>query len=119
MPARKIVAAAVAAAAAITAAAIAAAPAASASQTGPPYLSHFHRLKTIASTVPANGDLNPYGVWIVRDSIGRLHRGNILVSNFNNAQGHRATDYPDLLLPFGAAGSRQHDDDRLGLPAAK
>jgi len=84
MPVRKIVAAAVAAATAVTAAAIAAAPAASASQTGPPYLSHFHRLKTIASTVPANGDLNPYGVWIVRDSIGRLHRGNILVSNFNN-----------------------------------
>jgi hypothetical protein len=84
MPARKIVAAATAAAAAITAAAIAWAPAASASQTGPAYLSQFHRLTTIASTVPANGDQNPYGVWIVRDSIGRLHRGNVLVSDFNN-----------------------------------
>jgi hypothetical protein len=84
MPVRKIAAAATAAAAAIAVVALAGAPAASASQTGPPYLSQFHRLKTIASTRPANGDQNPYGVWIVRDSIGRLHRGNILVSNFNN-----------------------------------
>jgi hypothetical protein len=84
MPVRKIAAAATAAAATITAVALAGATAASASQAGPPYLSQFHRLKTIASTRPANGDQNPYGVWIVRDSIGRLHRGNILVSNFNN-----------------------------------
>jgi hypothetical protein len=81
---RKIATAATAAAAAITAVALAGAPAASASLAGPPFLSQFHRLKTIASTVPANGDLNPYGVWVVRDSVGRLHRGNILVSNFNN-----------------------------------
>jgi hypothetical protein len=86
MPVRKFAAAATVAAAAITAVALAAAPAASARSTGRPvsFLSQFHRLKTIASTVPANGDLNPYGVWVVRESIGRLHRGNILVSNFNN-----------------------------------
>ena len=85
MPARKVVAAATAAAAA-TAVALAVAPAASARPTGPPvsYLRQFHKLTTIASTVPANGDQNPYGIWIVRDSIGRLRRGNILVSNFNN-----------------------------------
>jgi hypothetical protein len=34
--------------------------------------------------VPANGDQNPYGIWIIRNSIGRLHRGNVLISNFNN-----------------------------------
>jgi len=86
MPVRKLVAAAIAAAAAVAAVAFAAAPAALARPTGPPvsYLKQFHKLTTIASTVPANGDLNPYGVWIIRDSIGRLHRGNILVSNFNN-----------------------------------
>jgi hypothetical protein len=86
MPVRKLVAAATAAAAAVAAVAFAAAPAALARPTGPPvsYLKQFHKLTTIASTIPANGDLNPYGVWIIRDSIGRLHRGNILVSNFNN-----------------------------------
>jgi hypothetical protein len=86
MPARRAVAAATAAAAAIATVALTAAPAASARPAGPPvsYLSHFHRLTTIASTVPRNGDVNPYGVWIVRRSVGRLHRGNVLVSNFND-----------------------------------
>jgi hypothetical protein len=88
---RKIAVAATAGAAAIATVALAAAPVASASRTGTPYLSQFHRLKTIASTVPANGDVNPYGVWIVRDSIGRLHRGNILVSNFNNKNNLQGT----------------------------
>jgi hypothetical protein len=40
--------------------------------------------KRIASTVPGNGDVNPYGVAVVPDSTGRLVRGQVLVSNFNN-----------------------------------
>jgi len=38
----------------------------------------------VASTVPANGDLNPYGVFVIPTSNGALKQGNILVSNFNN-----------------------------------
>ncbi|HEV8067255.1 MAG TPA: hypothetical protein VGP76_05945 [Planctomycetaceae bacterium] len=41
-----------------------------------------------ASTVPANGDQNPYGVAFVPADIvpgGKLHAGSILVSNFNDA----------------------------------
>jgi hypothetical protein len=41
-----------------------------------------------ASTVPANGDQNPYGVAFVPAGIvpgGKLHAGSILVSNFNDA----------------------------------
>ncbi len=41
------------------------------------------------STVPATGkeagDVNPYGVAVVPTSVGSLHRGDVLVSNFNNA----------------------------------
>ena len=40
--------------------------------------------------MPGNGDLNPYGVAVVPRTLGRLHRGDVLVSNFNdrtNAQG--------------------------------
>jgi hypothetical protein len=93
MPVRKFVAAATAAATVVTAAALAVAPAALAHPTGPPvsYLRQFHRLTTIASTVPANGDQNPYGIWIIRDSIGRLHKGNILISNFNNKANQQGT----------------------------
>jgi NHL repeat len=39
----------------------------------------------VASTVPGNGDLNPYGVAVVPESRGKLVEGDILVSNFNNA----------------------------------
>jgi hypothetical protein len=93
MPVRKLAAAATAAAAAIGLMALAVAPAASASPAWRPssFLKQFHKLTTIASTVPANGDLNPYGVWIVRDSIGRLQRGNVLVSNFNNKKNLQGT----------------------------
>jgi hypothetical protein len=71
---------------AVAAAGLALAPAAQAQQTGPgTYLSHFASLSTVASTVPYNGDQNPYGVFIVQQSTGRLHAGDILVSNFNNS----------------------------------
>jgi hypothetical protein len=39
----------------------------------------------VASTVPANGDLNPYGVALVPMTMGNLQAGHILVSNFNNS----------------------------------
>jgi hypothetical protein len=47
-----------------------------------------------ASTVPAIGDVNPYGVLFVPNSVpvdGLLRPGNILVSNFNNVQNLQGT----------------------------
>ena len=54
----------------------------------------MHGLTQVASTVPANGDVNPYGVAVVPASAGRLTAGDILVSNFNdkaNVQGTGTT----------------------------
>ena len=54
----------------------------------------LHHVKTLASTVPGNGDVNPYGVAVVPHSTGDLGRGNVLVSNFNdkaNVQGTGTT----------------------------
>lgn len=48
-------------------------------------------ISVIASTVPANGDVNPYGVARVPASTGALVEGNILVSNFNNGQNQQGT----------------------------
>lgn len=59
-----------------------------------PYLSSLHSIKTIASTVPPDGDLNPYGVAVVPRSLGALIAGDFLVSNFNaksNDQGTGST----------------------------
>ncbi|MGZ4360083.1 MAG: hypothetical protein ACXVZW_09915 [Gaiellaceae bacterium] len=48
-------------------------------------------LRTIVSTVPKNGDVNPYGMAFVRESMGRLVQGDILVSNFNNSKNLQGT----------------------------
>lgn len=57
-------------------------------------LANLHKVSTIASTVPANGDVNPYGVAKVKNTVGNLSEGHILVSNFNdfrNVQGTGTT----------------------------
>ncbi len=58
------------------------------------YLSSLHSINTIASTVPPNGDVNPYGVAIVPRTVGALTAGDFLVTNFNaksNRQGTGST----------------------------
>ncbi|MGP8000541.1 MAG: hypothetical protein ACLPKI_24940 [Streptosporangiaceae bacterium] len=55
------------------------------------FIGHFHHLKTIASTVPGNGDVNPYGTVVIRQSAGNLQRGNVLISNFNNKKNLQGT----------------------------
>ena len=47
--------------------------------------------QVIASTVPANGDVNPYGIAIAPVTGGNLTAGNILVSNFNNSSNLQGT----------------------------
>jgi len=56
-----------------------------------PFLDHFSLVDRIASTVPFNGDQNPYGVAVVKRSVGALRRGHVLVSNFNNAANLQGT----------------------------
>jgi hypothetical protein len=48
-------------------------------------------LKDVATTVPSNGDLNPYGVAVVPRSIGNLVRGDVLVSNYNGKSNMNGT----------------------------
>jgi predicted lipoprotein with Yx(FWY)xxD motif len=58
------------------------------------FIKSLGRPVQIGSTVPANGDVNPYGIAVVPTSSGRLVKGDTLVSNFNdkaNVQGTGAT----------------------------
>jgi hypothetical protein len=48
-------------------------------------------ISVVASTVPANGDVNPYGIARVPESSGTLIQGNILVSNFNSSANLQGT----------------------------
>ena len=78
----------------LTAVALTSAPTAYAGPMRSTALGALHHQTSVASTVPANGDLNPYGVAVVPRTTGRLLRGDILVSNFNdkaNAQGTGTT----------------------------
>lgn len=45
----------------------------------------------VASTVPGNGDINPYGIVQIKRSTGRLVAGNLLISNFNAASNFQGT----------------------------
>jgi hypothetical protein len=58
------------------------------------FLGELHGLTQVGSTVPGNGDVNPYGVAVIPATEGRLTAGDILVSNFNdkaNVQGTGTT----------------------------
>jgi hypothetical protein len=57
---------------------------------------------TLASTVPANGDVNPYGVAQIKHTSGSLRAGHILVSNFNDA----GTDPAALVIGPTGVGLR-------------
>lgn len=57
----------------------------------PTFIGPKNQIDTIASTIPKNGDVNPYGVAVVPNSTGKLVKGHILVSNFNNSQNHQGT----------------------------
>jgi len=83
------------AAGAAAASLIAASAALAAMPTHKPFLDRFHKITHLSSTVPtkgrAKGDQNPYGVAVVRRSAGKLVKGHVLVSNFNNAQNQQGT----------------------------
>jgi hypothetical protein len=81
--------------------------AAGASGRGPvSYLSHFSKVTNVASTVPANGDENPYGITVVPQSMGKLVRGDTLESNFNNSANLQGTGTTIVeIAPSGAVAT--------------
>lgn len=55
------------------------------------FLGSFTTVCQIASTVPAKGDLNPYGIAVIPKTVGDLVAGDVLVSNFNNSDNLQGT----------------------------
>lgn len=55
------------------------------------FVGRFTTIDTLASTVPSNGDVNPYGVAVAPVTKGRLVKGDVLVSNFNDASNLQGT----------------------------
>jgi plastocyanin len=55
------------------------------------FLAPLTTVSKVASTVPANGDVNPYGIVLVPTSAGKLRAGQMLISNFNAKEGGQGT----------------------------
>jgi hypothetical protein len=57
-----------------------------AAHAGPPniFLDKIHRQATLISTVPDNGDQNPYAIVVAPVSAGSVQKDDVLVTNFNN-----------------------------------
>ena len=59
------------------------------------FISKFTTFNTLSTAVPASGpakgDVNPYGVAVVKRSTGDLTKGDVLVSNFNNSANAQGT----------------------------
>jgi hypothetical protein len=68
------------------------------------FLAHAKSVSVLASTVPANGDVNPYGLALVPTTIGRLRAGNLLVSNFNDKANDQGTG--TTIVQVSPAGQR-------------
>ena len=67
------------------------------------FVAPFNTVMTIASTVPKNGDVNPYGLFVVPSTVGDLVAGAALVSNFNNHRNLQGTGSTIVqIAPSGA-----------------
>ena len=64
----------------------------------------FSTITTVASTVPANGDVNPYGIAVVPQTLGDLTAGHVLISNFNAASNLQGTG--TTIVEISPGGSR-------------
>jgi plastocyanin len=83
-----------------------------------PFLGRLTDVSTLGSTVPANGDLNPYGLVIVPSSVGDLKAGNLLVSNFNDKANNQGTGTTIVQMSPSGALSLFAAIDAKTLPGA-
>jgi hypothetical protein len=55
------------------------------------FIGPFNTVTTVSTTIPSNGDVNPYGVARVPRTTGGLVAGRFLISNFNNGGNFQGT----------------------------
>src|SRR5258708_29342173 len=68
-------------------------------------------ISVVASTVPNNGDVNPYGIARVPKTSGALLEGNFLISNFNSSANLQGTGTTIVQIsPSGTTSLFAHID---------
>jgi hypothetical protein len=55
------------------------------------FIGPLTKVSTVASTVPVSGDVNPYGIVQLSTTTGKLHAGDLLISNFNDKANNQGT----------------------------
>jgi DNA-binding beta-propeller fold protein YncE len=82
------------------------------------FIGNFDTVTTISSTIPSNGDLNPYGVARVPTTKGKLIAGRFLVSNFNDSKNVQGTGTTIVqIAPDGAFSLFAHiDPNKVSCP---
>ena len=85
---------------------------------GQSFIGGFNSVTSLGTTVPANGDVNPYGVALVPRTVGKLVAGDFLISNFNNAGNAQGTGTTIVeLTPSGTLTLfSQIDPDKVNCP---
>jgi hypothetical protein len=81
-------------------------------------LNKLKTITTLSSTVPSNGDVNPYGLVKVPRTIGNLTEGDYLVSNFNNSGNAQGTGTTIVEISPNGAFSLFAQIDPTKLPGA-
>ena len=91
---------------------------ASATPAAAAFLTPLTKVSTVASTVPPNGDVNPYGIVFVPSSVGKLHIGRLLVSNFNDKANNQGTGTTIDQISTAGKSSLFADIDPHALPGS-
>jgi sugar lactone lactonase YvrE len=68
------------------------------------FIAPLKKVSTLASTVPAAGDVNPYGIVLLPTTVGKLQAGDLLVSNFNDKANNQGTG--TTIVEIGPAGKQ-------------
>jgi hypothetical protein len=69
------------------------------------FLGSLGKVRPLKSTVPGNGDVNPYGVAVVANESGGLLPNHVLISNFNNSNNLQGTG--TTIVQFSPGGGEQ------------
>ncbi len=85
---------------------------------GGSFIGGLHHISIVASTVPSNGDVNPYGTVVVPTSVGNLVKDDVLVSNFNNVNNLQGTGTTIVQISPGGSVSLFAQIDANHLPGA-
>jgi hypothetical protein len=83
---------------------------------GSSYIGQFSTISVLGTTVPANGDVNPYGTFVIPTNVGNLVAGNVLISNFNNSANLQGTGTTLVQVTPGGSMSLFAQIDPNNLP---